>query len=59
LALVLTRLAGRIVTSPPAFFVAGVLDLSIYAAGSLRRRMPAREWPTRALRDGARPEGNV
>jgi len=38
---VLDRLAGRLLTSPAAFFVAGVLDVVLYAAASARRRQAA------------------
>jgi len=35
----MTRLAGRLVTGPAAFLLAGVLDLLIYAAGAARTRL--------------------
>jgi hypothetical protein len=39
---VFSRVAGRLLTGPLAFFVAGVVDVLAYAAGSLRRRMRSR-----------------
>jgi hypothetical protein len=37
-----SRIVGRIVTGPAAFFVAWVLDISAYAAHSFRRRLQRR-----------------
>jgi hypothetical protein len=33
-----SRLAGRLLTGPIAFLVAGIADLAIYGLGSIRRR---------------------
>jgi hypothetical protein len=38
----LSLLAGRLVTSPPAFFVAFVVDLAAWGLRALTRRTPAR-----------------
>ncbi|HZO76465.1 MAG TPA: hypothetical protein VFB39_00370 [Solirubrobacteraceae bacterium] len=37
----LSGLAGRLVTSPPAFFVAFVVDLAVWGLRTLTRRTPA------------------
>jgi hypothetical protein len=42
LTVVLSRLAARVVTGPFAFFVAGMIDLLLYAGGSLARRLKNR-----------------
>jgi hypothetical protein len=34
----LSRFAGRLVTGPLAFFVAGAIDLVVFGAGALLRR---------------------
>jgi hypothetical protein len=39
---VLSRAAARVVTGPLAFFLAGVVDLLVFAIGALRRRLVAR-----------------
>jgi hypothetical protein len=38
----LSRIAGRLLTGPVAFFAAGVLDLMLFALGSLRQRYARR-----------------
>jgi hypothetical protein len=35
-----SRIAGRIVTGPAAFFVAWMLDISAYAVHSFQQRSP-------------------
>jgi hypothetical protein len=37
-----SRLAGRALTSPIAFLVAGAADVLVYALGALRRRARAK-----------------
>jgi hypothetical protein len=38
----MARVAGRLLTGPVAFFVAGVIDLAAFAAQILRRRFVTR-----------------
>jgi len=42
----LSRVAGRVLTSPLAFFLAGVVDIAAYALGSARQRYARRRGGT-------------
>jgi hypothetical protein len=45
----LSRIAGRALTSGPAFFLAAVVDLTLFALGSLWQRYARRRekpWPS-------------
>jgi len=48
-----SRLLGRVVTSPIAFLIGGIVDFVIYAIGSLRRAGPAQPGGSHPRRNGA------